>query len=80
MNLGRHKAKGAHPDRKAKTSTVDQVEVDGPHKWNITTAGKADEGCSKGWPPVVLVSMPLDPGLFYAKDCVEAVCAPVSPH
>ncbi len=40
---------------------------------------KAEEGCSKEDPPIVLVSMPLDSGLLFAKDSVETVSAPVSP-
>lgn len=33
---------------------------------------EAEGGCSKEGPPIVLVSMPLDPDLSYVKDCVKA--------
>ncbi len=34
---------------------------------SITTAGKADEGCSRKGPPVVLDPMPLDSDPFLSR-------------
>lgn len=51
--------------------------VDGWQQRSSTSVTKAEEGCSKDGPPVVLFLMPLDPGLLFVKDSAVAVCAPV---